>query len=469
MDTMKTINNTRRNKILLLNTADELTGALSRSLDSEQYQLVAAGSPQEALDLSNDTDFCLAIVGDATSAGEPTLKRLNSSYPWMEIIVVLSTDDIDKALEFVRAGIHDCLTSANSTEECIMRVKKALRHGQMKQELTSLRQHVAMSYGFDNIVGSSRPITKLKDTLKRIAPTDISVMLYGPIGSGKELVARVVHHHSHRRKNPFVTVDCSSIPEGLFEAELFGEVSEPNASTPTGKKGLLMEANGGTIFFDDVDRIPPSVQPRLMNFLRDFTVRTTPQALPIKLDVRIISASSVKLASLVDEGCFSRELFYQLSVLPLELPSLSERPEDIEMLSEYFLRRLAHEMKRPYFEVTRNALDLLISHRWPGNVRELENTLKRAAALCRENRIDADDILFISTDGETLTVVSQSETPAMPHKTGRLDEGQRSIIIKALAENNWNFTQTAQELGIGRTTLWRKVKKYKLEKEKVTQ
>ena len=166
---MKTINNTNRSKILLLNITDEQTGALSRLLDSEKYQLVAASSSQEALRIATDTAFCLAIVGNATSTDDITLKKLKSSYPWMETIVVLPSSDTELALEFVRSGVHDCLTSANSTEEFVMRIKKALAMGQMKRELTSLRQHVAMSYGFDNIVGNSKPITKAKETLIRIA------------------------------------------------------------------------------------------------------------------------------------------------------------------------------------------------------------------------------------------------------------------------------------------------------------
>jgi DNA-binding NtrC family response regulator len=369
----------------------------------------------------------------------------------------------------MQSGARDYLTTSCTRDGLDQHILKALEHGRMKQELTNLRQHVAMSYGFDNIVGLSKPITKLKETIKRIAPTDITVAIYGPSGSGKELLARVIHHHSQRRKGNFVTVDCASIPETLFDSELFGEESTDDRATGYTGQSLLAEANGGTIFFDDVDRLPPSVQPRLMNFLKHFTVRPTGEPEPTKIDVRVMSATSKNLEAMVEEGCFSKELYYQLSVLPLTLPPLSQRLEDVELLTEYFLRRQACEMDRPLFEVTRRALDLLISHTWPGNVRELENTLRRATALCQNNCIDADDILFIGTETATETEEETTEKTELRSKSGLLDEGQRSIIIKALAENDWNFTQTAQELGIGRTTLWRKVKKYNLKKETVTQ
>ena len=467
---MEMLNNTDRSRILLVNTESSVKDSLSSTLDRNLNQIVTTRSLEDALTVLRDEVCHLVIVGNADGAGgKETIETIRCGFPWLEVIAIIGNENKADATEIIAMGAHDCLTYGSSTQELSLRVTKALEHRRMKQELINLRQQVAMSYGFDNIVGISQSIVKIKETVRRVSATDITISLNGPSGSGKELLAKVIHHHSVRRKAHFVTVDCSSIPESIFEYELFGEGEAPPGSEASANSCLLKQAEGGTIFFDDVDRLPPSLQPRLMSFLKNFTIRPAGQHESQKIDVRVMSASSRNLEAMVEEGCFSKELYYQFSVLPLSVPGLVKRPDDIEMLTEYFLRRLAHEMDRPLFEVTRRALDLLVGHTWPGNVRELENTLKRATALCRNNCIDADDILFIGTTTETEPSQESVETAALQRKTGLLDEGQRSIIFRALSENDWNFTQTAQELGIGRTTLWRKVKKYNLKREQVTQ
>jgi two-component system response regulator AtoC len=463
---MDSLNNTEKNSILMVNIDSQTRNTVSKALDRGNDLTTVVDSTDEALTVLRQTSVHLVVVGNAdATAGRESVARIKAAYPWLEIIAIVGDDN--DAGDMIRSGAVDCLTGAGSSEEIVLRIRRALEHGRLRQELSHLRQQVAMSYGFDNIVGISKPVMKLKETIRRIAATDISIFIHGPSGSGKELLAKVIHHHSLRRKGNFIPVDCSSIPEILFESQLFGEEKTATDIDRGSPPCLLMQAHNGTIFFDDVDRLPPAVQPRLMTFLKNFSIPATGHSEVARIDVRVISASSRNLQTLVEEGCFSRELYYQLSVLPLTVPGLAQRPEDIEMLAEYFLRRLAHEMDRPQFEVTRRALDLLAGHTWPGNVRELENTLKRATALCRNNCIDADDILLIGTDTEMVPAGEPGETTELTRRSGLLDEGQRSIIIKALSENNWNFTQTAQELGIGRTTLWRKVKKYNLKKEEV--
>lgn len=464
---MKDTINNNTGRVLLLNAGVEGEAPPIR-LKRENIQVTRCAAVDEATGKLNEHTFDLIVICGMNAADlRRTVREIKSGYPWAGILAVVAGEETGSAWDIIEAGAHDCLAADCSSEELAHRIDQALEHSRIKQELTSLRQHVAMSYGFDNIVGISKQITTLKETLHRVSPTDIAVHLFGPVGCGKELAARVIHYHSHRRKGNFVTVDCTTAPEQVLETQLFGDTEGVSLSGKTGPRGLLAEADGGTLFLSDVDRLPASLQPRLVRFLKEPALTTPGRRETTRVDVRVISASSKDLSALVDEGCFSKELFYQLSVLPIQVPGLASRPEDIEMLTEYFLRRAAHEMNRPQFEVTRRALDLLVGHRWPGNVRELENTLKRATALCRENRVDSDDILFITSDTAD-TEPRPAERPALSGSAGTLDEGQRRIIIKALSENDWNFTQTAQELGIGRTTLWRKVKKYNLRKEKVT-
>ncbi|UCD64621.1 MAG: sigma-54-dependent Fis family transcriptional regulator [Candidatus Zixiibacteriota bacterium] len=466
---METTGDNNRFRVLYLSTGSR-PDAPVLPLERGNIQVTTVDCLKDATVRLNENTYHLIVVrgDDGGELGE-IVKKVRSSYPWVEVFGVLDSGDTEAAYGIVGAGAYDCVTENFTYEDFVLRLNKALEHSCIKNELTNLRVHMAMSYGFDNIVGISKHIVNLKETLQRVSATDISLMLTGPAGCGKELVAKVIHYHSNRRKNRFVIVDCATTSEQVLEMQLFGETGGDTPMGRTGFTGLLSEADGGTIFFDDVDRLPASLQPRLMEFLRDFTVPIPGSAQPKKVDVRVISATTVDLPAVVEEGCFSKELFYQLSVLPVKMPGLAERAEDIEMLTEHFLRRLSHETGRPQIQVTRRALDLLVGHKWPGNVREMENTLKRAAALCRDDQIDADDILFIGTEAADRVEAGAAKRLAPTGKSGTLDEGQRKIIIKALSENNWNFTQTAQELGIGRTTLWRKVKKYNLKREKVAQ
>jgi DNA-binding NtrC family response regulator len=243
----------------------------------------------------------------------------------------------------------------------------------------------------------------------------------------------------------------------LLESELFGHVRGSFTSAWNNKKGLFEEAEGGTIFLDELSNMPISVQVKLLRFLQDGTIRPVGSNDQKKINARIIGASNRDLTEMVARGTFREDLYYRLNVIPLNLPPLRERREDIEMLTDYFLRRIAAEIGKAPQAIARRAIEKLLFHEWPGNVRELENTLKRGVALCQAEQLDIDDIMFIRNES-TIDAPSFGMVPR-----GRLmDATQRQTILRALSDNNWNYTQTAQALGIGRTTLWRKMKKYEL-------
>ncbi len=449
-------------KILIINADEQDLSRMTDLLSVSKYRLSSTGNVEQAFEILSEDDFDLAIVGSADeSTTLKTISRIRLSFPWIETVVL---GNAPESGSLVAAGAYDCLNAACSDELLILGIERALERGRMKRELTTLRQQVAMNYGFDNIVGLSEPTTKLKETISRIAPTDITMLLNGPTGTGKELIANVIHYHSRRRKQRLVTVDCSAIPAGHFEAHLFGDSSTGDNAEGQARPGALLEADGGTLFLNEVDKMPPVAQQQFLEFLKTPSMRRSESESPIKLNIRIIAATSKNLAKLIRDGEFNEDLFGRLNVLPLRVPALTERPEDIQMLTEYFLRRLSQEMDRPSFTISRRAIDLLLGHRWPGNVRELENTLKRATALCKGGHLEADDIIFIEPHKGTAGTSSLRRT-ILVRRNGRLDETQKSVIQRALEENNWNFSQTAQELGIGRTTLWRKVKKYDLKRE----
>jgi two-component system response regulator HydG len=436
-------------------------------LGREGYRVSEADSVAGGMKILDEESIDL-LISDLRIGGDSGINLIRSAHqnhPEIESVLVTAFGSIENAVEAIRAGAFDYITKPYSNEQLLVKVQKALERRFMKKELSVLRQHVAMSYGFDNIVGISKVMQQLKETAKRIAPTDITVLITGPSGTGKELFARALHHHSNRRSGPFVAIDCSAIPEALLESELFGHMKGSFTSAWQNKKGLFEEADGGTVFLDEVSNMPASTQSKLLRFLQDSEVRPVGSAISKKVDVRIVAATNRELKTMVTENSFREDLYYRLNVIPITLPTLNERMEDVEILTEYFLRKIASEMDGKTLHISRQAVDKLLSHTWPGNVRELENTLKRGAALCSDGQINVEDIIFIAGDRTPAVEPVQPTKVSLTIKGGLLDNSQRTLILKALNDNQWNFTKTATELGIGRTTLWRKVRKYDLRQE----
>jgi DNA-binding NtrC family response regulator len=253
-----------------------------------------------------------------------------------------------------------------------------------------------------------------------------------------------------------------------MESELFGHTKGSFTSASQNRKGLFEQADGGTVFLDEVSNMPASVQVKLLRFLQDSVVRRIGSSVSTKIDIRLVAATNRELMALVSEGEFREDLYYRLNVIPLNLPTLGERVEDVEILTDYFLRRIAAEIGKPNLTICREAVEKMRGHTWPGNIRELENTLKRAAALATSDHLEIEDLMFIaSNDGGNRPPTGPTRT-SLKIKGNLLDNNQRSLIVHALNDNGWNYTKTATELGIGRTTLWRKIKKYDLKQELVS-
>ncbi len=314
-------------------------------------------------------------------------------------------------------------------------------------------------FHFGAMVGSSRPMQKVFELIARVARTDITILIQGESGTGKELVARAIHDESTRARQPFVVVNCGAIPENLLESELFGHVRGAFTGALRDKKGLFEEAHTGTIFLDEIGELPIALQVKLLRFLQEGEIKRVGSNHTMLLDVRVIAATNRDLEEMVEQGRFRSDLFYRLNVIRLDLPPLRERPEDIPLLARHFLQKFATRLRRPARDFTSAALTRLIRHDWPGNVRELENAIERAVALSLDAEIDVLEL------PEALQKSASRPASAL---NGRLtlEEIEKRHILDTLAYCQGNYDEAARLLAIGRTTLWRKLKKYQEETER---
>ncbi len=468
---------TKTTSILIVeNPADQNTSILAQ-LRGSDYRLMRTDSMESVVSVleNEEVEMLICNLSNFDENSWSTLDRAKRKHPLVDFIIISENSiEWDKNSRLNEEG--EFLSSPISTNQLLATIKRIARHQNVRMELLNLRGRMAMSYGFDNIIGISKPISDLKETVNKISPTDINVYLIGESGTGKKQLAHTIHYHSKRRMNSFVMVDCSIIPEYLHENEIFGTYSVANQLANSNRLNLtssninspfqqsaLEKANGGTLFINEIHRLTLPCQGKLIKFLQTFEITGSTHQTSFKADIRVIASTGTDIESLVEQGLFLKELHYLCNVFPIEMPTLSECSEDIELLVDYFLRRISFEMQTGSVTISRRAMEKLHNYNWPGNVRELENTLQRSAALCRENLIEAEDIRFISSSfTKPKRLKANNETKTIS-KTS-LADNQKTIIKKVLEENQWNFTQSAQELGIGRTTLWRKVKKYQLKR-----
>ena len=434
-------------------------------LKKHGYRVRSAGGVEEASRIlpEEKTELIITDLKMNDGSGLDILEKAKKNDPDIAVILLTAYSSVKSAVQAIKQGASDYIDKPFDNEEFLLIVEKTLENRNIREELNQLREKIAFRYGFDSLVGVSPQMENLKSLASRVASTDISVLITGESGTGKELLSKAVHFHSQRRKRKFVPVECTSIPENLLESEFFGHAKGSFTSAYSDRKGLFEEADGGTIFLDEIGDMPLTLQAKILRFLQESEIRPVGLSVSKKIDARVIAATNRNLAEMVKKGEFREDLFYRLNVLPIRIPPLRERIDDISVLTEHFIREENKKCAGRKISISTEAMEKLIGHSWPGNVRELENTIKRAMALCQDERIRAGDVIFITSERATLPVTNRIS--AVLEDTETLEDGQRKIIEQTLLEHDWNFTRTASKLGIGRTTLWRKIKKYKIKRK----
>jgi len=435
-------------KILVVDDDPEMLSLLQRRLESEGRTVTAVASGAEAVASLGRDEFDVVLtdlVMDGVD-GWGVLREAQRVQPQARVILMTAFASLETAIEAVREGAYDYLTKPFKLAEVGMAVDRALDDRRLREENRRLRAEVERRFSFDSLIGRSESMQAVFEKIRAVADTDATVLLLGESGTGKELAARAIHHNSARRGGPFVPVNCAAIPETLLESELFGHEKGAFTGAVRRRAGLFADAHGGTLFLDEVGDIPLPVQAKLLRALQEKTIRPVGGSQEIQLDVRLVSATHRDLLALVGEGRFRDDLYYRLAVIPIRLPSLRERPDDLLLLASHFLARASAGLGKRLDGFDEDATAWLLAHRWPGNVRELENVVERAVTLARGPRVTRAD-LGIEFAPEGAAGLSLRPT---------LAELEEQYIRRVLEETNGDKAAAAKILGISVRTLQRR-------------
>jgi DNA-binding NtrC family response regulator len=442
-------------QLLIVEDEETLRESLQRLFQKEGHTVDVAESAEQALPLLQEGIYDV-VISDIILPGRDGIEMMQEARdasPETMFIIITAYASLDTAVKALRAGAYDYIMKPIIHEEIKQVVRNALRQKALLRENLLLRKEIDRSYDFSAVIGQSAAIKALLQQVKDIAQAPSNVLIQGETGTGKELFARVIHYNSPRKDAPFVPINCSAIPENLLESELFGHVRGAFTGAVTSRKGLLEEAEGGTVFLDEIGDIPQSFQIKLLRVLEEKELRPLGSSKSKRADLRFITATNKDLKEMVQKGLFREDLFYRINVITLHLPPLRERPEDIPLLVEYYLRKYCQELGRPMKKVSPEAMNILLSYPWPGNVRELQNVLERAALISKDSAIGPQDL------PEDLKAKTPLPRQALQEALS-IEEYTKAFITHY--QHLWTEQELADRLGITRKTLWEKRKKWGL-------
>ncbi|MBL8221675.1 MAG: sigma-54-dependent Fis family transcriptional regulator, partial [Bryobacterales bacterium] len=438
-------------RILVVEDEDKLRRVIQLQLLSAGFTVDQAATAEEALPLLERADLVLTDLKLPGMSGQELLALAHRQNANLPVVMLTAFGSVETAVEAMKAGAFDFIPKPFSLDHLMQVVNKALEVRSLRDENRELREQLGHRYQFDNIVGRSRAMQEIFATVMRVAPTRATVLLCGESGVGKDLIARAIHHHSPRASKPFVKINCTAIPENLMESELFGYEKGAFTGASVSKPGKFEQADTGTAFLDEIGDVPGSIQVKLLRVLQEREFERLGSNKTLRIDVRVIAATNVDLRAALEQGTFREDLYYRLNVVPINIPPLRDRREDIPFLAKHFVSKLAGELGSRVTAISEPAIDALLHYHWPGNVRELENVIERSLVLASGVKLEPADIRLDDMP-KARGAVSQPAAFTLPEGMS-LEEYEQAIIREAMKKANGNKSQAARLLGLTRNAL----------------
>jgi len=456
--------------LLVVDDDQNLIELIALKLKAEGYEVTTASTGQEAVQAAKGAifDLCIVDLRLADQDGISVMRELHSINPGMRVIILTGYGTVESAVQAMQEGAYSYLSKPFNTQELLLQISRALENRRLNSEIQRLKGLLEQAYDFPNIVAKSAKMRSVLDIVSRIADTESTIYLQGESGTGKELIAKAIYLASSRRDKPFVAVNCAALPEPLLESELFGHEKGSFTGADRSTRGLLSQANNGTFFLDEIGDMPLSIQAKLLRALQDKQFYPVGSEKPVAVNVRIIVATNKNLEEEVAKGNFRLDLFYRLHVIPIHLPPLRDRKEDIPLLADRFLKQISQQMKKKIKGITPEAMRKLMLYDWPGNVRELENTLEYAVAMTRHDMLTEDSILHTkgtmanSTRTEDLaTFVNGAKGPVKSYKSAKY-EFEKGYLVHLLKLCGGKASEAAKLAGKSRTDFYELLRKHEI-------
>jgi two-component system response regulator AtoC len=449
-------------EILVVDDDARMRDLVTKVLAREGYSVRPFGRGQGVLQALEDgpAELVISDIRMPEMDGLTLLQEVKRRAPETSVLLMTAFGRIDTAVQAIKAGADDYLTKPFKMDELIVVVRRAMQDRRLRVEVRALREEVTTRYNFANILGKSKPMQDLFALIQKVAGSRSTVLVQGRSGTGKELVAKAIHYNSPRRDRPLVSINCSAIPKDLLESELFGHVKGAFTGAIAHKRGLFEESTGGSLFLDEIGELSIELQVKLLRVIQEHEIRRVGDTRTISVDVRLIAATNRDLVQAIKEGVFREDLYYRLNVIPIILPDLKDRADDIPLLATHFLSKYGREADPPLEKISKEALRLLLAYDWPGNVRELENVIERAVILGRGPQILPEDLpAHLHTPQAHVPYASKLGSGPRP----TLEDLERDYIATVLRETRWHQLRAAHILGIDRRTLYRKIRTYGLQ------
>ncbi len=446
--------------ILIIDDEIGICESVKLILEYEGYEADFATSGKEGLEMLNEKEYSALLLDIQMPGmnGFEVLEKIKNKTPFISVIIISAHGSLENAIKATKLGAFDFIEKPIDREKLVISIRNAVEKSELLEENVEIKKTLL---GDGKILGSSKAITDILQLIEKVAPLDTRVLITGENGTGKELVARAIHNRSSRKNKPFIEVNCAAIPNELIESELFGHEKGSFTGASQQRIGKFELAKKGTLFLDEIGDMSPQAQAKVLRAIEDGTIERVGGGKKIEVDVRIIAATNKNLKEEISKGNFREDLFHRLNVIPIFIPPLKERVEDIPILVEHFVKNITARYNKPPVKFTKKAIELLQSQKWSGNIRELRNIIERIIIIIDKQIVDKNDFNFLFPEVTSTVddlIIKSNSFQDFKEKT------ERAFILKQLNLNNWNISKTAEQLEIQRSHLYNKIKKYGIEK-----